>query len=272
MNSGISKYNIDIDKIANYLQEYIYKLESLYNWQIPKDANVIDAYKIGLINESGRDRIINSKSFFKRNVYLKQEISILLGNIQINEEHANWIVREWGGIKGNKKLEYEDFLFAIDNDKGVKLNKIASLSKIASFVNPSKYIIYDARVAYSMNWIMLKTGASNIFFPMPQSRNSKLNAFNIEVLIRLLNNEKYRINEVREIHEKFISQRDRYLFINEEDAYLTMCEIAKNLSINLYNEKDEGYDKPYYAEMLLFSIADTEILRDITTSLKLKMI
>ncbi|MGP9668408.1 hypothetical protein ACT3TV_09865, partial [Psychrobacter sp. AOP31-A1-22] len=39
---------------------------------------------------------------------------------------------------------------------------ISSLSKVASFLDPEKYFIYDARVAYSLNWLILKYENKNI--------------------------------------------------------------------------------------------------------------
>ena len=66
-----------------------------------------------------------------------------------------------------------------------KFKRIASTSKVGGFMTPTKNIIYDSRVAYTMNWIILSEDAGDRFFPIPEGRNSKMQAFDLDVLIRL---------------------------------------------------------------------------------------
>jgi len=50
---------------------------------------------------------------------------------------------------------------------------------------PEKHFIYDSRVTYSLNWIILSENAGNRFFPIPEGQNSKMRAFEMNILICL---------------------------------------------------------------------------------------
>ncbi|MBU5440121.1 hypothetical protein KQI42_19185 [Tissierella sp. MSJ-40] len=96
-----------------------------------------------------------------------------------------------------------------DSNK-LAFESIASVSKVLSFMFVEQYIIYDARVAYAMNWIFLKTNSSKVFFTMPESRNSKLNTLDISTLSRL-SNVKGHINNIG--INKMVSNSDKNIFI-----------------------------------------------------------
>lgn len=115
-----------------------------------------------------------------------------------------------------------------------------------------------------MNWILLKTKASKSFFPMPESRNSKLNAINIATLIRISNDKSY-IDNIGA--NKMISNCDKKIFIEKSMAYITLCNLISELNIKLWDDDKKQY--PFYMEMLIFSLSDTEIFSDILNSCNL---
>lgn len=93
------------------------------------------------------------------------------------DEIFYWIIKDWGGINLNKEIVQP----LVDQF----IAKIASISKVASLMFPEEFIIYDSRVAYSLNWIILKTYAGNKYFPIPEGRNSKMASFDMKTLIHI---------------------------------------------------------------------------------------
>ena len=87
-----------------------------------------------------------------------------------------WYVRDWGGVRTNKQVTLDKYIgTSSDNliDRGEK--GIASWSKMLSVRDPKKYVIYDARVAMSLNTISLaKSDGSTLFFPQLSSRNNNI--------------------------------------------------------------------------------------------------
>ena len=135
---------------------------------------------------------------------------------------------------------------------------------------PEKYIIYDSRVAYALNWIILSENAGKIFFPIPNGRNSKMMAFEMNVLIRLKNIDHYAPKDITEMDRRlYINQKDKTNYIPEKESYIELNNLIKEISSKLWNS--EKSKMLYYTEMLLFSIADREIFKDITNRLTLEI-
>lgn len=271
----IDKYNIDIAKIANYLEKYSNRLDYYYKWKMPTDEQLLRAKEIGLLSDKAVQKINKTDSYFQRNIVLREEIAKVLKTVDLNMDYINWIIKDWGGIRATSSKSVEDYNDYIDqlkkNDR-ISFKGVASFSKVASFKNPLEHIIYDSRVAYALNWIMLKSQASQAFFPMPVGRNSKLMAFDISVLIRLKNPQLYQIDSIEDIEKNYVSKRDKALYMKDDEAYFTMCEVIKEVNKILFLKDRNKINKPYYAEMLLFSIADTEIIKDITESISFDII
>jgi hypothetical protein len=153
---------------------------------------------------------------------------------------------------------------AIKN-KNLTFDRIASTSKILSFYDPTNHIIYDSRIAYSLNTIMLLANASEKFFPIPAGTNSKMNAFNIEVLIRM----KHKPDVYKRIGtKKLISNADHALFYNKNEAYSIVKETIQGINKKIYESEPGKAGKPFYTEMLLFAIADTLIYDMILKNVK----
>jgi hypothetical protein len=87
-----------------------------------------------------------------------------------------WYVRDWGGVKSNRQATLGGYIQASSENLINRSDKgIASWSKMLSVRDPSKYAIYDARVALSLNTIsLIHASGSNLFFPQLASRNKKI--------------------------------------------------------------------------------------------------
>lgn len=124
---------------------------------------------------------LKGDSSFERNVQLK-ELGPKLWSSVDHETLANWIVKDWGGIKRNSPSKIRGFVEAIENDNPpTKLDGVATYSKILGLVDPKKYCIYDARVSISLTCIQLLSGiGGGVFFPYLPSQNKKINSFKKE--------------------------------------------------------------------------------------------
>jgi hypothetical protein len=264
----------DCDLIVEYLKNYKEKLDEMYLWTVPNDNEVKELLDNKFIDNDDYNRLMDASIGYRRNIELKHiinsKINILNANQQ--EELANWIVKKWGGIKTGKGSL---FALALDMEKNLKdkgkssFDKVASYSKVLSFKNIEDFIIYDSRVAYSLNWIMLKQNAAKLYFPIPSSRNRKLMYFDFDVILKLhsknIFNEK--INELK--NKNYITSCERNLYISKEYAYKQMCNVVKEINEKLWSDGRRKY--PFYTEMILFSIADNVIIEDIIKTCSLSL-
>lgn len=250
-----------VKDIVAYLSKYKNDLPKLYNWEFSID-------KLDFISESDRDKLeaIPMGNNYEREVTLK---SILPKYLDLNnsayKKAIDWIIQEWGGIKTGSKISLEQY-HTLENCRelaSLPLDRIASFSKPAAFMSPEKCIIYDSRVAYSLNWILLSTGVKHKFFPIPEGRNSKMIAFDMNVLIHLAHKQNYISANPTEENKLFISQRDKKIYIDKSRAYYELNNLIKEVSQELWKGDSEKQKNLFYTEMLLFSIADTHIIQDI---------
>ena len=95
---------------------------------------------------------------------------------QISDDLQTWYVKDWGGVKTNRKSTFDEYLESPSEDLIKRGDKgIASWSKMLSVRDPTIFAIYDARVAISLNTIsLLNSSESNLFFPQLSSRNKKI--------------------------------------------------------------------------------------------------
>ncbi len=89
---------------------------------------------------------------------------------------ARWYVKDWGGVKTNTEETLKQYvsLFENDNIPDAQVG-VPTWSKLGSISNPDKYLIFDTRVAFALNAIIVLGGYSEKLFQMPTGRNSKLN-------------------------------------------------------------------------------------------------
>lgn len=92
----------------------------------------------------------------------------------------------------------------------------------------------------------------------------------MNVLIRLKNINHYAPKDITEMDKRlYINQKDKTNYIPEKESYLELNNLIKEISSKLWNS--EKSKMLYYTEMLLFSIADREIFKDITNRLTLEI-
>ena len=124
--------------LISYFENEIPELENNYTWKIP--------------NIEGFDRC--GEIGYEVNVALKNYLNgrwvgaDYLGKLEL----CKLIVSDWGGVKNNKKETLKRYADELLNDNPLTpLKGVASYSKIFSIADPSKYVIYDARVAVCLN-------------------------------------------------------------------------------------------------------------------------
>lgn len=255
----------DIDKIVQYLAPYRERLNKLYSWNanLEKliDMQVLSVELIKKLNAfSPYDKELQLKSIV-RAAMLKSHTD----DSPLFEQLSQWIIKDWGGIRTAKDESTSQLIQEFLKNKDAKFHRIASVSKIASYMYPEEFVIYDSRVAYSLNWILLSQNASECFFPIPEGRNSKMMAFNMDTLIRLKYIERYKPNCTTDLEKKqYINEIDKSLYIDKNSAYSVLNKLIKEVNANLWHDDDEKRKHLFYTEMLLFSIADREIFNDIT--------
>ena len=225
--------------IKDYLKKY--PLEDIYNYNIVIESVLFenDNNKIKKINESN--------SNFERIKELRKFMNNKLKNVPNIVDYYIWIVKDFGGIKAFKrgmddkkeeiKNDIDNFInclqtFELDRPQ---FNTISSYSKIVSFLDPQKYFIYDSRVAFVLNWILLKNyRQENRYFHVPHGRNQDLTKYNIDTIINLYN------------------KNDHKEYYNKKDVYFIYCEFINMLFEEIKNEKiNEKISEPYYIEMIV---------------------
>ena len=151
------------DALAIYLKEQRPRIDKEYAWPLPKNMPVSIEFPPG--------------QGFSKNLYLR---SVLHAKLAENSPESDtiqvWYVRDWGGIKGNKKETLSGYLRK-SNEELILLGKsgVASWSKMLTLRDPSRYAIYDARVAMSLNSIQRIYEVSDArLFPQLVSRNSDI--------------------------------------------------------------------------------------------------
>jgi len=237
-------YNQLLPQFQYYINEY--SLESIYNFEVKSEI-----FNSDLFSKNEILAINKITNLFEKNDYLKILISQKILDSEYKLNYYDWIVKKWGKIKNKKSVEpikykklIEEFYNQLKNDKlrSIYYNGISSYSKIASFEYLEKYFIYDSRVAYVLNWMLIKTNEFESFFPIPDGRNTDLaKYYNMNTIISLLNNSKY---------------------LDKKYTYVLYCKLI----IKIY--KQLNLSKPYYVEMLLWAIFD-EIIEEIKCNVKI---
>lgn len=173
-----------------------------------------------------------------------------------------WIVNNWGGIRGFKpnerniekvrrfKKQLEKRKLSLDC-----FSTISSLSKISSFIDPENFVIYDSRVIYTLNWLILtcenQNGFKEQYFPMPSGRNKIIADFDMNTIVNISHISEYVGNTE--------------LYVSQQNAYFEFCEFIKTNTELIYGENS----KPYELEMLLFTLADKEIFTELKERIKI---
>lgn len=256
----------DVEKIAKYLDRYKNDLPTLYKW----NAKIERLVELETLTEN-QVKEINALTHYEKELQLKKIVGKRLNDAlkfdkDLFDKLCLWVIKDWGGITTAKDNDTLSLIKAFLNQDKPHFNRIASSSKVGAYMFPEKNVIYDSRVAYSLNWIILSENAGLKYFPIPEGRNSKMSALDLNVLIRLKNISNYTITDIKHLdHRLFIQNLDKKIFINKKEAYSELNNLVKQINKKLWNGDKEKEENLYFTEMLLFSIADREVFRDITT-------
>lgn len=215
-----------------------------------------------IFNFSEIERLTKGKNPFDQNVSLKW---ILKNKYEKTEESTPldfWIINNWGGIRGFKatdknKEKIKAFRKQIIKGRLSKdsFSTISSLSKISSFVDPDNFVIYDSRVIYTLNWLILTCENHENFkqryYPMPSGRNKIISDFDMNTILNLFHIQEY--------------SQEQSLFISQQNAYFDFCGFVKKATTKVFGNNS----KPYELEMLLFTLADQEIFEELREKIKI---
>lgn len=192
-------------------------------------------------------------SGFLKNIYLKENFHKIITNDESFVSHY-WAIQDWGGINSFKKNDKNNLWINafLDQLKKKALTRntfecISSLSKVASFINPEKYAIYDSRAIYTLNWLLFNHSISIDLFPQPNGRSADLSKYDMQTIFRLT--------------------RRQFSYKSHKVAFHQYCDLLRELSPQVFGKNS----KPYKVEMLLFMVAPTEIVNQIESSVSLKI-
>lgn len=188
---------------------------------------------------------------YSRNIFLKNNFHEVLINDETLASHY-WVIRDWGRIGSFKKSETNDQRikkFLRELDTGIltrqSFDRISSLSKVASFLAPDEFAIYDSRAIYALNWLIFNYSSSKELFPQPVGRSSDLAKYDLQTIFRL--------------------SKLKFSYRSHKVAFHQYCELMKQLGSEVFGPAS----KPYQVEMLLFMIAPTIIIQKVESSVTL---
>ena len=209
-----------------------------------KDLNVYFEgvkYDYPGISSANLSRLVKLNAF-NRQLELKELVGDSMQNSYTKWELNKWIVHQWGGIprfdisNHDRITKFRDHL-----QKGAitarEFDRISSLSKIASFVSRDSFFIYDSRVAFSLDGLLLKMKQNRPqlpikFFPIPSARNAR----------------------DRRMKTLIIQSDPNAVFLSKEEAYIEYNKLILCLSKEKELKKDLP---PRWIEMLLFALGKT---------------
>jgi hypothetical protein len=215
-----------------------------------------------IFNSAETEQFKTDKNPFDQNVRLKWILSEKYKNNTEQNFIDFWIINNWGGIRGFKQNDrnvekIKQYKRQLEKRKLTKecFSTISSLSKVSSFLDPENFVIYDSRVIYTLNWLILtcenQSGLKEKYFPMPSGRNKIIVDFDINTIVNLSHISEY--------------EKQTELYIKEQFAYFEFCDFIKSNTKLIYGENA----KPYELEMLLFTLADKEIFKELKERIKI---
>jgi hypothetical protein len=92
-------------------------------------------------------------------------------------EICGWYVRRWGRIAKTNDDRIAHYVEILARDQlPDRLMGVASWSKVASICDPNRFPIYDARVAFALNALLIQGDIALPPFRMPGSQSTTINA------------------------------------------------------------------------------------------------
>ena len=241
-----------IEKLREYSIQIDLKKRFDYNFDVNNK----------IFNSKEVKRLLTHQNPFDQNVELKWVLSEKYKQTKEQNFIDFWIINIWGGIRGFKSNDRNIDKIALFK-KQIKKGKlsldcfstISSLSKISSFIEPDKFVIYDSRVIYTLNWLIMtcenQNGLNEKYYPMPSGRNKIIVDFDINTIINLKHISNY------------AEKKD--LFFSKQEAYFQFCDFVHKTTKEIYGPNS----KPYELEMLLFTLANKEIFKELKENLKI---
>mgnify|MGYP001430979987 CR=1 FL=1 len=241
-----------IQKLKEYGNQINLKSRFAYGFDISDE----------LFEHSESKTLSNEINPYDQNVKLKWILNKKYKKTPISNSIDFWIINNWGGIRGFKSNERNiEKIRKFKNQihkRRLSLDSfstISSLSKLSSFIDPDNFVIYDSRVIYTLNWLILTNenneGLKEKYYPMPSGRNKIISDFDMKTIVNV-----FHISEYIEKKELYVSQ---------QQAYFDFCDFIKVASKEVYGAEA----KPYELEMLLFTLADAEIFNDLQEKIKI---
>ncbi len=238
---------MEIEQIKNEILKFLEPIKesglNSYDWRV--NEKIFSEYFIL--------KDLPKKNHIEMNIWLRKYLNKKINNSKnINEKIkiAEYYINKWGGITGfksHKKIvdKYDEKIISDESPyKEYEFENISSWSKYLSIAYPKWAVIYDSRVAYSLNSIILINNIKSKIFPMPTSRNKNITLLDIETILLTKKIKNNQDEEYKSIKEKY--------FYDPKKVYNNYLELMKLLAIELYGNKEDIIK----VEMLLFSIAD----------------
>lgn len=271
----------DIEKIVDRINklvdekpfEYIQKKSTWFSEKLVSPTHK-DGYPY--LNPEYNDFFLDTTiSRFTKDAGLKFAV-----NIDMNDPSkdvrliSTWIIKIWGGIKGIKNPTINSIVENIDSNV-YSFENISSWSKVHSFKNIDTDIIYDSKVIYSLNWLILQLENKHKFFLQPMGRNKRLMTFPIESLIN------YRHSDLIDMEKRGEKATQEVYYIKKQ-VYTRYRNIIHSINKELWGSEtidlgriNQGVvymkDYPFFTEMLLFNMADDVIFSDVRKKVKIEI-
>lgn len=241
------------------------ELTKLYQWPIESQIDKLRP-EFESLAELINQKI--NKNTFEKTLCLRREIKKLKFSFPLSK----WIIECWGGITTGKDAESLRTCLDEADKNNFDFNRIASWSKHVAFKYPEQYAIYDARVIYSLNWLLFKAGSKQ-YFPAPSGRNSVMELLDYRILLFIGH---YKFDGVRDRLNEDINERktspgrksyvanklNKELFFDRKEAFVNYCQLLKIISQKLYQDGKTDLALTR-VEMMLFSLADKDIALEV---------
>jgi len=136
--------------LKSFLEEKIPQLHENYDWPIPE-----------LPKEAPFNGYIpKGESNLEQNLDLRKFLNQLWKQSNNNDRVAIavWYVAVWGRIRSNSPAQIEKYALDLEAISQLGIKGIASWSKVLASRNSKRWLIFDARVAASLNVIQLVYG------------------------------------------------------------------------------------------------------------------
>jgi hypothetical protein len=161
-------------------------------------------------------------------------------------ELGEWIIRDWGRIKGNKADTIDRHVaLANEIDPVTPFAGIASYSKILSIKDPNRFAVFDARVAYALNAIQLCQTAGLqdlgrfLVFPCPPGQNREISG-------------EGKKPGYMDLLGRSVLVRRGFTFVEKSDSYQTYLRLLRLASEKLRNRTILDIEMELFGKVIHF--------------------